>query len=488
MSEAITESHTSLIDEFVSTIQKWSDTPDVMLRSAGYFVVSSTLGKYLTLEQLPAKYPRPNVFFVLGSDPYLTHRSTLESMVKTVLSENFKALNWDRYRRVPKKEKEDEGAILAEFEFIPDEGELVSDDDGEKGRFLAKEFDKHLVESGTPEGLVDHIQRYGYDNYFLIGSEYGEAFAHITNPSHYMYGLITILDKLYYGESYSLVLSTRQGKNPRYFREGLYVNMFAGMQDMRLYLNEFMGRQGFLRRCILVPVFTEDLDENTRKAPVFPERESLWTNELPNFAKKLTEVERGLAAMLATYRKISVLMLPSAQKKLNELAVNNDRRIIEQARKDKATNLRSFYFSSHWEQIIKLAALEAVSELQENDAPQIENFGSQVVLNIYDRHLDRAIAFLEGLEPGQEKVLDEVGGREHKLPQDYNFEAKCQRLRDYLASSPEDERREWMCRKKVGRDFDAVLSHLMNTNEIERINRPRAGRPAIILHLRESKG
>lgn len=487
MSETTSKNSLNLIDEFVTIIQNWSDTPEVMLRSAAYFVISSTLGKYLTLEQLPAKFPRPNVFFVLGSDPYLTHRSTLESMVKTILRENFKDFNWDRYRKVPKKEKEEEEVIQSEFEAVPEEDELASDDD-EKERFLVKEFDKHIVESGTPEGLVDRIQRYGYDQYLLIGSEYGEAFSQVTNQTHYMYGLITILDKLYYGESYSSVLSTRQGKGPRYFREGLYVTMFAAMQDMRLYLNEFMGRQGFLRRCILVPVFTEDLDERKRKPPVILGRESLWTRELPDFAKKLTEVERLLATNLATHRKISVIMFPSAEKKLNELAVSNDKRIIAQARQDRGASLHSFYFSSYWEQIIKLAALEAVSDLQSGNTPRIEDFGDQVVVNIYDEHIDKAISFLEGLHPAQMRVIDEIGGKEHKLPQDYNFEAKCQKLRDYLATASEDQSREWLCRKKIGRDYDAVISHLMSTNEVERKNRPRAGRPATILRLRESEG
>ncbi|MGI0080752.1 MAG: hypothetical protein ACRECH_14165, partial [Nitrososphaerales archaeon] len=183
MTEEMTERETNLIDDIVAFFDKYIGTPPLFKKAAAYFIISATLGKYVEAIDVPKGVQRPNIWFILGSDPAFTARSTLERYVKEILRQVFVKVNWERYlfKQETKDEQETEGLILRENE------SLVQDVDEKKRKALRKLFDDHIIETGSPEGIADHVQRTSDWN-LLIGSEYGENMVSITDTKSYYFG------------------------------------------------------------------------------------------------------------------------------------------------------------------------------------------------------------------------------------------------------------------------------------------------------------
>jgi len=118
-----------------------------------------------------------------------------------------------------------------------------------------------IVEEGTPEGIVDHTNATKLDAYHIASPEFGSVFQRM-RPDQYEFGYAASLSKLYYGEGGTQLLSQRKGGiGVRRLREGLYVTMFATMQEPRYYLTPELMRQGLLRRIILCYVKPEELKD-----------------------------------------------------------------------------------------------------------------------------------------------------------------------------------------------------------------------------------
>lgn len=77
----------NLLTQFEQIVTKYHDIPPKMVKAAGYFIVSTVLGRNVFVTSMPGRAPRPNVYFILGSEPAITHRSTLHAMIDYVLRE-----------------------------------------------------------------------------------------------------------------------------------------------------------------------------------------------------------------------------------------------------------------------------------------------------------------------------------------------------------------------------------------------------------------
>lgn len=357
-------SPSSLLDEFESIVTKYHDIPHKMVKAAGYFVVSSALGRRVRITKLPNFYGWPNVFFILGSEPALTHRSTLHRIVDHVLRETYVQ------------------------EHTPPDGE-ESD-----RRTLEEDFSRHLIESATVEGIADHIAETAFDNYMVVSSEYGYTISQAVKTSSYTFGIASIFSKLYYGEPWSQHLSNRNGRNGfRSVPPGIFLNMFVSMQNLELYLNDLLLKQGFLRRACLVPVESSELDPSSYRPALDDDRGLIW-GELDSFSVKLAQAIDHVSHWPKA-SNLSVLgMDQNVTESINEYDRENYTRAIEEAKRDSAdASPWNQYAISRWEYMVKLSAIEALSEVH----PVIEA-----------RHLQVARSFLDSLEAAQKRVITSV--------------------------------------------------------------------------------
>lgn len=487
--EPMTE-RSNLIEDFVDAVGKWHDFPDVMLRTGAYFILSTVLGPFFEFMDLPRESLKPNVYFILGSDPGLTHRSVFEEFVTRVLRERFIHNYWNKYRPAPPKEKkEDEDEDEKEEDPSPfvlvNEAVEVGDTNKEKRDFLTALFEDYIIrEAGSPEGMVDHIAEHKFNQYIFMGSEYGFTFEKIADPTSYLYGTISILDKAYYGEPYKAHYSMR-GSNKmasRFMKSGIYFTMLAMMQDPRLYLTEFLGRQGFLRRCSIVAIFTQDLDENKIKGPIMRGHSSLesWLDE---YAKKLDDI----AIEYSKFARLWIWIPENVASAVNLQAIQRTKEVIQDAKRKGYSDIAGIARATEWEIILKLTALEAIAECPEIHVSPTVNDGT---LSLKMEHVQRATAFLDSIASNQKKVYDALAEKTLRLDADAKFKAKCERVISWLGekynpNDPEQERTRGTYAKKFKWvDSEKVISNLLSAGSVVQItDNTTGGRPAQRLYL-----
>ena len=107
------------------------------------------------------------------------------------------------------------------------------------------------------------------------------------STAQYQAGITTFLSKLKYGESWIEVLSRRGGKKgTRYLPPGIFVTMFASMQDPEQYIKEEHLKQGLMRRLMIIYKRPADIDR--RLPPIMPERRDV-RKLLSCYARELAE-------------------------------------------------------------------------------------------------------------------------------------------------------------------------------------------------------
>jgi hypothetical protein len=445
MPEEIAQAKTSLLDDFCRIVLRYHDIPQSMAKAAGYFIISSTLGKHTIISDMPGKYPWPNVYFMVGSEPAITHRSTLHTIVDYVLKRCYVSLN---------------------PEPVEGEDERISP---------AEQYHKHKLESANVEGIADHIRRTAFDYYLIMSSEYGYTLSQAAKVSSYTFGIASIIAKLYYGESWYQNLSARGGKEGyRYIPEGLFTNMFVSMQNLDIYLTDLLLKQGMLRRCVLVPIETSELDVNNYKPALSSDREMMW-KDLADFTTLLAGVEKNLTDRAQPYyfareadgeagRKLVTVTFGKTEtegkevvRMINDYDKLNYSRAVEVAKQngDGKASGWSQYAISRWEYLLKLGVLEALAEGKLE--PTIE-------------HLQRTKDFLDKLEPAQRRVITRISlssGQTPEVlfptaayPQRVVLEAAVNRLHGFLKRGD--------------------VSDILNTTESKKI--------AQLIDLMESKG
>jgi len=156
----------NIINEYTKLVMKTCDAPEIFIRASAYYIVSATLGEFFINRLVPKGSRRPNVWIVLSSIPGRTRRSTVQREA------------YDTFKAVVGKEN-------------------------------AKQM---VIESGTPEGIMDAIEEEPDSPYTIQSTEWGTVMGDMKRSDHYSHGVSSLLSKLYYGEGGRQSLSQRGGK------------------------------------------------------------------------------------------------------------------------------------------------------------------------------------------------------------------------------------------------------------------------------------
>lgn len=358
----------NLIDEYVETTREHTDAPEIYLRASGYHLISTLLGQFFEIQWLHRG--RPNLWFLLSSIPGRMRRSTVSSFDDCVLYNSL----IEYYMEIMNIKKKDAIEIYA----------------------------NNIIEDGSYEGIQDKIIQgveNGVTNFSILSTEFGDVIRKLSGKG-YRQGTDVIFSKLYYGERHVQSLSQRGGKPSRFIPEGLYVTMFAGMQEPHLYLNQGLSRQGLLRRILLIYVKGEDLSMEHWREPLQAKNSEVF-EKLKNFSK-----DRIVPLMIRFHRKnenqkklLQVDITTFAREKINSIARKADETLINDA-SDYA-----LYKQTYWEHLTKLSLVEALSmESVIGD--------SETMMAMVDKeHLVLAFKFLKEVTKHSEDVMEDLDAR-----------------------------------------------------------------------------
>ena len=228
--------------------------------------------------------------------------------------------------------------------------------------------------------------------------------------AQYMSGTLNLLSKLYYGEGGSMYLSKRGGGKPRYIPEGLYVTMFAGMQEPQYYIHPSMVRQGTMRRILLC----------------YKERASKWKaplrlgvyeevyRQLKTWADKVADLmikyDNSLQDMLSKryyiprFRYLLCGIGSNVEEKINNFAEELDRNL------DEIPSDANIYKQSLWEHLTKLVMVRGIAR------GQLAGGGEGIMVHMED--LDAAWEFLEEVQQPLDRIIEELGEK-RKIMESY---------------------------------------------------------------------
>ena len=325
---------------------EYTDAPKNFIQASAYYIVSATLGEFYVNKLVPFGSQRPNLWIVLSSIPGRMRRSTVQRLA------------YISYRRI----------IGTDY------------------------FHDMIIEEGTPEGIMDAIGDQPSASYTIQSTEWGAVMERMSK-GNYQYGVASLLSKLYYGEGGRQSLSRRGGKKKdRIIPEGLYVTMFAGLQEAYYYFTTEMLNQGLLRRLLIV--YQKKADR--WKAPIDQLRQTFHIDDLTNSLKKerIRLVKQG-------YRT-NVILLPDAEVKINDFSRQLDKKLD-----DEQDNV-ALYRQTLWEHLLKLATVNAIPRGGRIVA-------GQPTLNVTIKDVDKAGKFLKDIEMGMQTIIEGLGEQEEPL-------------------------------------------------------------------------
>jgi len=268
---------------------------------------------------------RPNTWFIISSIPGRTRRSTVANYMTYVYKSSLSRFYQERRDDI-------ENEIDARTKVLDT-----------------------IIEEGTPEGITDHINATKMPTYSIMSSEFGSVLSNMQNKDHEK-GVSTLLSKLYYGEGGSMMLSQRgkDARGKRYIPDGLYVTMFAGMQEPHYYLSPIMIRQGLLRRIVLV--FCKPSDIKHWIKPIRLERQTIY-GELKGLIDPIYERMLKYADLSEEYNDglIDTIFQDKATDLINEFAQENDQKL-----KVEESNY-NIYQQGFWEHVTKLSMVNAIA-------------------------------------------------------------------------------------------------------------------------------
>lgn len=452
---------TDFIDEFVKIVKPWCDAPISFIEGGAYYLVSDLLGRFFRCTQLPHR-GRPNLWIINSSIPGRFRRSTVQHYTQHVLKKTL----YDYYKERGYK-PEDGWETTKNDEDKPDENDEDKPDNKERKRYYNQLMLENTIEEGTPEGIADMITEADRDIFRITSTEIGGVFKRMQTRD-YLSGVSTLLSKLYYGEGGKMSLSRRSSHATRTVPRGLYVTMFAGMQEPRWYLDAGMVRQGLLRRLII-----NYKDSNNRwKPPVEQDRGGVY-KKLDDYAVELGErmIEYYETASEYIPHLIDINFMPDVKDSINNMA-----RELDRAVDNKISNL-NIYKQSLWEHKAKLAMVRSIAE---GKIDKIE--GHKPLLPVEKKHLQRADDYLSPVIDKAEDVLASLGTYESSLP---TFEEPLDRLHRVISQSG----REGLGRSDVyeylqgvkSKEVDDLVATLIKQGKIEQIQgESTGGRPPIL--------
>lgn len=268
------------IIDVVKTLEKYIDAPTSFLIGGAYWLNSALLGQFYRCEDIPSGMP--NVWYVMASIPGRCRRSSVMGAYVTI------------YRKVMKKYLEVTGITDKFNQIMREKFEALPEKEQKKKKNKPK-YISHMMyientrlEEGTPEGIMDAIQ-FAYENYQI------ESF-HFTNPEFggtlsqmgakgTPYGISRIMSMLWSAEPGKVNLSMRSDKGSvRYIPEGLFITLFAGMQEPWTYVDKRSIKQGLMRRAPVDYVLAHE-----GYLPLIGYNRRLYKAAIDAIADKLTE-------------------------------------------------------------------------------------------------------------------------------------------------------------------------------------------------------
>lgn len=337
-------SNSNLIDRFVDIVTPYCDAPEVFIRTGSYHLIASLLGRFCTVPEMPSGN-RPNPWFICSSIPGRTRRSVVLNYVSYV----YKGVLIKFYKDIMDVSSEDEEKDMTEDEI-----------DKLREKKIYEFIDKTIIESGSPEGMMDHLgdaYKKGVDCFAIMSPEFGAVLSSIMQKG-YQRGVSTLLSKMKYGESGSAFLSRRGGKKGyRYVPPDLFVTMFATMQEPDQYLTEVQSRQGLLRRLMVTYVKTSDLSMDDWEPPLRKERRVVWNNldvYVDDLYHKMRQLGGNCWYVEKRADKPAVPVDILCYEAINKIAEDMDADLISES------SDYNIYRQGYWEQLTELATIHCI--------------------------------------------------------------------------------------------------------------------------------
>jgi DNA-binding Xre family transcriptional regulator len=439
------------IKHYTETVSKFLDAPLVFIEASAYWIVSSLLGRFFKCLLLPPLSARPNLWFALSSIPGALRRSTVQEYAKRV------------YRK-------------AYIQYLKEYKNM----DEAKAR---ETVINSLIEEGTPEGIIDHIESSNLETYAIVSSEFGSVLKR-SRERDYEAGVLSLLSKMYYGEGGLMHLSQRGGRpGKRELREGLYVTMLAGMQEPKHYITPDMIRQGLMRRIIICFV---DSGEHERWIPPIDLDRRMAEDKLDELAQEIknmmVEYSKICEENLKMFQSplIDVFLLPPVKEEINDY----ERKLDLTVRVNP--NDVNIYKQSLWEHLTKLAIVHAISR------GELTKLAEGEVMNVRLEDLREAKRFLEETVKHIDEVISSLGEREEPIK---TVKTLADRVYNIIASGGEKGtsggekgmKRSEAYRRLGGnisrRDFDEAIEVLLETERIREEKQSTGGRKAVIYYV-----
>lgn len=359
----------NLIEQYVEIQKRITDSPDLFLKAAGYYLISTLCGRNVHIKWTPKREGvSSNEWFLISGKPAITHRSTI---IDATL---------DVFKNVYTRVLQQTGNIIIETDSYTTELQVAQS--------IAKAT---VIERATPEGLSDHIgENVNQCKIFTLATgEWGTIIEQI-RAKDYMSGYLGLLSKMYYGEGDIMYKAkTHAGSvQKREIPRGLYVTAFFGMQDPTMYLDSSFIEQGLLRRIILIHIKPEE--KNNFLNPLDQRREEAF-DDLKKFEEKLYPHALEYNSIGDIYADIPFSVI----KKINEYSKKLENEYIK--------NQSSFnlYKQNFWEHLLKLTTINAI-------ASRLPYTSHEQMIEIKEHDYQTAFEFLSDILKKAESTISAI--------------------------------------------------------------------------------
>lgn len=185
-------------------------------------------------------------------------------------------------------------------------------------------------------------KQYAHKYIYIDAGECGQALKRLVNPNNYQYGLLDILNDVFYGDRVSRTLKKGKVEVP----QGQYVTFLGSIHNDEL-VSELL-ETGFLRRTVTIT--KTEADYKYQESTL--EQKKIWSTY---YEMTKNEFIEHMADRVNIVKGASVRLIPSAEEYLN----NMDNKIRKYREETRDSNE---YPSHNLELIIRLSILHAIYE------------------------------------------------------------------------------------------------------------------------------
>lgn len=430
-----------MLKQILEIGQELTDAPDTYIMASAYWALSSTLGKYVVIPYYPSPPDnpvRPSVWFVIAGLPGIMRKSTvIESIGK-----NLVRGAWREYYKI------------TAANLTPDQ--------------IEEQIAKMFIETGSYEGIIKHLveNQKTIDSFFLVSTEWGGVLQTMRSRE-YMVGFSSLLSKLWSGEEHVV----RLARETRYIRKGLYVTALLGMQEPWLYLDNYVFRQGLMRRIILV--YAEPKDKTRWLPPLSLKRMQLLD--------QLSEIAEALANKMVTfaeYYPIEARFTADAHEKINKFAYQVEEEII---RTETAGNW-SLYAQNLWDHVARLSVLHAIDRVEK---PREAPVGAVIMVELRD--VENAIRYIQSITPKAREAISmtSVPIRRQTVKVATEAEETIKAIIHKYACNCVSASKLLSDSKMLKDDLKKLVLNLIEKDEVKAYSLKTRGRPKIMFCVKE---